>query len=229
MRSLGGWRSGTPLLLVMLATGVAVGLFASSAARADDPPPTTVSTPTLPTPVPAPAQPPARTRPAHKSAPRARSTPTRGTTTSRPKSGAAVPTSPTVAHARPTVVSPPTRVVPKQAGARAKKAERKAKAALGRKRKAPPPKVKAHQTLGAAVGFQMQPNAKSGNTHDTSSLFVILGCALAVACFCVALFPAAVVPWRPVAIFISHRQLDLTLAGLALLAAAMWVYGMKGL
>lgn len=75
----------------------------------------------------------------------------------------------------------------------------------------------------------MQPNTKSGNAADLSSLFVILVFALAVACFLVALVPATAVPWRSVAMFISHRQLDLTLAGLALLAAAFWVYGMKGL
>ena len=48
-----GWRSALPLLALLLAGG-AFALATSSAGRADDPPPTTVSTPTLPAPVPAP-------------------------------------------------------------------------------------------------------------------------------------------------------------------------------
>jgi hypothetical protein len=229
MRSLNGWPSRWSLVLLMLASGAAFGLFASGVARADDPPPTTVPTPTLPTPVPAPAAPPPTTvRPPQKSTP-PRSTPAKKTTTKGPTSIVATPTTSTRAPTTPAVVSPPTRVLPTHASTRAKTAQRKAKAAIERKQRASAARVKAGQTLGASVGFLVQPNTKSGNAGDLSSLFVILVFALAVACFLVALVPATAVPWRPVAMFISHRQLDLTLAGLALLAAAFWVYGMKGL
>jgi hypothetical protein len=228
MHSLGGWRSRTPLLIVILGIGVAFGLFASSAARADDPPPTTVATPTLPTPVPAPVQPPVKTPPLQKPKPPARSTPAWATTTSGSKSRAAPPTAPTPAHTGPTVVSPPTRAQPTQVGARGKKAQRKAKAAIRPQRRVPAAKVKAHQTLGASVGFLVQPKAKSGNSLDVSFLFVILSCTLGVACFLIAVVPVAALPWRPLRIFVSDRQQDLTFAGVALLAAALWVYGVKG-
>jgi cobalamin biosynthesis Mg chelatase CobN len=126
-------------------------------------------------------------------------------------------------------VSPPTRVVPQHARAKPKATQRKTKAALKRKHRTPAAIAPTGQTLGASVGFLIQQNAKSGSSHDASSLFVILGLALALACLLIAWFPAAALPWRPVATFVSDRQLDLTLAGLALLAAALWVYSMKGL
>jgi hypothetical protein len=89
--------------------------------------------------------------------------------------------------------------------------------------------VKADQALGAPVRFLIKPNEKAEKSFNLSSLFVILSCALAIACFLIALMPAVAVPWRPVAIFISQRQLDLTLAGIALLGAALWFYIMQGL
>ena len=92
----------------------------------------------------------------------------------------------------------------------------------------PAAKVKTHQTLGASVGFLLQPKAKSGNSLDVSFLFVILTCALALTCFVIAVVPVAALPWRPLRIFVSDRQQDLTFAGVALLAAALWVYGVKG-
>ena len=86
--------------------------------------------------------------------------------------------------------------------------------------------MKVHQTLGASVGFLTQPKAKSG-TFDVGSLLVIFGCALAFTCLLIALIPATAVPWRPVKIFISQRQLDLTLVGIALLGATLMVYFMN--
>ena len=45
----------------------------------------------------------------------------------------------------------------------------------------------------------------------------------------IALVPATHVKWRPAAIFVSDRQLDLTVVGLALLVAAactlLWTNG----
>ena len=228
MRSLNGWRSRLPLLLVALATAGAFGLFASSAARADDPPPTTVPTPTLPTPVPAPVTPPppSKTPPPRTSKPPRRSTPP----ANRTPSHAATPTpTPTPTYTQPTVVSPPTHALPNQSHRSAKKVHRKAKPASRGSKPAASAKPKAQGTLGASVGFLLQPKAKSAGNPPNLSPFIILGLALAVACFLVALVPATAVPWRPVAVFISQRQFDLTLAGLALLAATLWVYTMKGI
>jgi hypothetical protein len=60
----------------------------------------------------------------------------------------------------------------------------------------------------------------SGGSFDLSSLIILLGLAFAIACFTIALVPATYVKWRPAAIFVSERQLDVTVVGLALLAAA---------
>jgi len=61
------------------------------------------------------------------------------------------------------------------------------------------------------------------------SLLIVLGLAGAITCFGVALVPATLVKWRPAAIFVSERQFDLTLVGLALLVAAaltiVWTNG----
>jgi cytoskeletal protein RodZ len=229
MHSFRACRSRLLVLLLILATGVAFGLVASNAARADDPEPTTVSTPTLPAPVPAPSPPPAASKPPpRKSPPQTRSTPAPKSTTPRPTSRIATPTTPTLAKPQPT--SSPTRALPSKKRAKAKTA-RKAKAAIRRAETAEK-KVKASETLGASVGFLVQPKARAGKPSQDSplnSLVVILGCALAVACFLIALVPATAVPWRPAAIFISQRQLDLTLAGIALLGAALWFYVMQGL
>jgi len=50
------------------------------------------------------------------------------------------------------------------------------------------------------------------------------GLALAIACFAMALVPATHVRWRPVAIFVSERQVDLTIIGLALLMGAVFTF-----
>lgn len=230
IRSLNGWRSRLPLLLVALATAGAFGLFASSAARGDDPPPTTVPTPTLPTPVPAPVTPPPpKTPPPRASKPPRRTTPpAKKTTTKRTTSHVTTPM-PTPTYTQPTVVSPPTHALPNRSHRSAKKVHRKAKPASGGSKPAASAKPKAQGTLGASVGFVLQSKAKSAANPPNLSPFIILGLALAVACFLIALVPATAVPWRPVAVFISQRQFDLTLAGLALLAATLWVYTMKGI
>jgi hypothetical protein len=220
-----------PLLLVALATAGAFALFASNAARADDPPPTTVPTPTLPTPVPAPVTPPppAKTPPPRRSKPPRRSTPPAKKTTTKPTTSHVATPTPTPTYTQPTVVSPPTHALPKQSHRSAKKVRRKAKPASVGSKPAASAKPKAQGTLGASVGFLLQPKAKSARNSPNLSPFIVLGLALAVACFLIALVPATAVPWRPVAVFISQRQFDLTLAGLALLAATLWVYTMKGI
>lgn len=208
-----GWRSALPLLVLLLAGG-AFALATSSTGRADDPPPITVSTPTVPAPVPAPA-PPLRVQPPRKlPTPRA---------ASRKKPRASTPAPPvasTPAQSAPSVVSHPTQV-PKKAKIRAHKAHRKAPA---RPRKASAAKLTPQQTLGASVSFRNQADSKSTNSFDISSLVLILGLAIATACFAFASIPARALPWRHVAAFRSERQVDLTLVGLALVATTFMLY-----
>ncbi len=92
----------------------------------------------------------------------------------------------------------------------------------------PAAKVKVNQVLGAAVGFLPQQQAKQGSRFDIGSLLLILGCGIAIICFSIAVIPARSVPWRSVAIFISERQIDLTLTGLTLLVATLTFYFMSG-
>ena len=211
-----GWWSALPLLVLLLA-GAAFALSTSSAGRADDPPPTTLSTPTAPTPEPAPAPPPARVQP-----PRKLPTPK---TTARKKPRAATPAPPvasTPVQSAPSVVSHPAEVQPTKAKIRARKVHRKATAR--HPRKAPVVKLTPQRTLGASVSFRNQAGSKSTSSFDVSSLVLILGLAIAIACFSFALIPARALPWRQVAAFRSERQVDMTLIGLALLATTFMLY-----
>jgi hypothetical protein len=58
---------------------------------------------------------------------------------------------------------------------------------------------------------------------------LILGLAIATACFSFALIPARALPWHQVASFRSERQVDVTLIGLALLATTFMLYLMTRL
>ena len=70
---------------------------------------------------------------------------------------------------------------------------------------------------------------QTGGSTDVGALLIVMGLALAIACFTLAVIPARSVPWRPGAIFVSERQADLTIVGLALLmAAAFTVFWTKG-
>jgi hypothetical protein len=190
------------------ATGLAFGLFLPSVGHAQETPPTTVPTPTLPAPDPAPPKttPKSAPKPAPKPAPR-RTTPRSYST-------------PTYEPPRQQSVAP--RSTPKQ----------KVRAPKKKVNKAPPvkqtttvlPKVSVTPPIDA-VGVRHAFRTKSGGgSFDLGSLVIVLGLGLAIGCFTVALVPAAHVKWRPVAIFVSERQLDLTITGLGLLLGAVFTF-----
>jgi hypothetical protein len=64
---------------------------------------------------------------------------------------------------------------------------------------------------------------KPGST-GYAALLIVLSLAMAIACFAIAAVPARRVPWRPAAIFVADRQVDLTALGLALLTAAAFAF-----
>jgi len=190
------------------ATGLAFGVILPSTARAQETPTTTVSTPTVPTPDPAPPK--TTAKPAPKRAPK----PAPRRTTPRSYS------TPTYQAPRRQSVAP--RSSPKQ----------KVRAPKKKVNKAPPvkqtttvlPKVSVAppiDVVGVRHAFQTK---SAGGSFDLGSLVIVLGLGLAIACFAVALVPATHVKWRPVAIFVSERQLDLTIIGLALLMGAVFTF-----
>jgi hypothetical protein len=196
------------------ASGLVFGLFLPSIARADDPPPTTVSTPTLPTPDPAPApkpKPKPTPKPAPKTTPAPRhvspapvyTPPVRQTPSTRP----AATVKPKVrAHPKPKLK--PKKVVPRKPTVK--------------KRTTVLPKVVVPQPVGAV---QSAFKSKSGGGGlSLGSLMIVLGLAFAITCFMIALVPVTMVKWRPAAIFVSERQVDLTVVGLALLVVAAFTF-----
>jgi hypothetical protein len=183
--------------VVAAALGLASGLLLPAVARADDPPPTTVTTPTVPTPDPAPPpKPKPKPKPAPKPAPRHVST--------APSYRA--PVAP-VRSTRPTV-KPKVRAHPKP--------KPKPKAPV-KKKTTVVPKVTIAPPVSAGVSNVFQP--KSGGSFSLGSLLIVLGLSCAIACFSIAVVPATYVKWRPAAVFVSERQVDLTVLGLALLVA----------
>lgn len=179
------------------AAGLIFGLSLPSLARANDPAPTTVPTPTVPTPDAAPPKPKLKSPPPRQ---QVLHTPTyRPPITPAPSTRPAAAVKPAVsAHTRPKPV-------------RHKKSPAKKTTVLPTVTVAPP--VRAVQIRHA---FQR----RSGGSFHLGSLLIVLGLGFAIACFTIALVPAAYVKWRPAAIFVSERQVDLTFAGLALLVTA---------
>ena len=196
-------------VLLCAAAGLTFGLAVPSA-LADDPPPTTVPTPTVPAPDPAPPKP--KPKPVSRPAPRTvRTTPVYHAPTPAP----VVPSS-----TRPTVhtlVKPKKKVRHKKAVVKKKAAPTTTTATL--------PTVPVLTTAGA-VGVPSVFHSKSGGggSLDLGSIVIVLGLSIAIACFAVALVPATSVKWRPAAIFVSERQVDLTITGLALLVAAAFTF-----
>src|SRR3954451_12381437 len=209
-------------LLVLLLAGGAFALATSSAGRADDPPPTTVSTPTVPAPVPAPVPPPRVVKPPRHKLPTPKGTP-RTTPRTTPRAAVKItPVASTPTQPAPSVVSPRAKVRPKKAKIRVHKHHRKAPAR--HPQKTPAVKLAPQGTLGASVSFHNQTGSKPSSSFDVSSFVLILGLAIATACFSFALIPARALPWRQVAAFRSERQVDMTLVGLALLATTFLLY-----
>ena len=191
------------------ASGLTFGLFLPSIARAQEVPPTTVPTATLPTPDPAPApkpKPKPTPKPAPKSTPR-----TTPRTYSTPPYQAPRPQS----VAQRTTTKPKVRAHPKP--------KKKVEKAPVKTETTALPKVSVTPPIGA-VGVRNAFQTKSGGSSDLGSVVIVLGLALAIACFAMALVPATHVRWRPVAIFVSERQVDLTIIGLALLMGAVFTF-----
>ena len=187
--------------VVAAALGLASGLLLPAVARADDPPVTTVPTTTVPAPDPAPPPKP-KPKPVPKPAPRHVST----TPAYRPPVA-------TVPSTRPAVtVKLKVRAHPKP---KPKKVQHKAPV---KKKTTVLPKVTIAPPVGAGVSNVFQPQA--GGSFSLGSLLIVLGLSCAIACFSIAVVPATYVKWRPAAIFVSERQVDLTVVGVALLVAA---------
>ena len=191
------------------ASGLTFGLFLPSIARAQEVPPTTVTTATLPTPDPAPAPKP-KPKPTPKPAPK-----------STPRTTPRTYSTPTYQAPRPQSLAPRTTTKPK---VRAHpKPKKKVEKAPVKTETTALPNVSVTPPVGA-VGVRNAFQTKSGGSSDLGSIVIVLGLALAIACFAVALVPATHVRWRPVAIFVSERQVDMTIIGLALLMGALFTF-----
>jgi hypothetical protein len=203
-------------MLLCAVAGVTFGLAVPSA-FADDPPPTTVPTPTLPAPDPAPPKP----KPTPKPKPVSHPAPRTVHTTPAYHPPTPAPVVPSSSSTRPTVHA---QVKPKKKVVRHKKAVVK-KAAPATTPTATLPTVTVLTTAGA-VGVPSAFHSKSGGdgSLNFSSILIVFGLGIAIACFAVALVPATAVRWRPAAIFVSERQVDLTVVGLALLVAAAFIF-----
>jgi hypothetical protein len=91
------------------------------------------------------------------------------------------------------------------------------------------PKVEVPKPVGASLGLPNPADSGSGGPAGIASLLIVMGLAFAIACFAVAVIPATAVPWRPAAIFVSERQVDLTVVGLALFLAAAFTLILTGM
>jgi hypothetical protein len=70
---------------------------------------------------------------------------------------------------------------------------------------------------------------ETGGALDVGSLLIVTSLALAIACFAIAVIPARAVRWRPAAVFVSERHVDLTVLGFALfMAAALTLFWTRG-
>jgi hypothetical protein len=84
------------------------------------------------------------------------------------------------------------------------------------------------QASGASTGSSNLLHPKSPSSGGLASIFIVIALSFAIASLAVALIPANRVPWRPVAVFVSDRQVDLTVAGFALLVATAFTLILTG-
>ena len=185
------------------------------AALADDPPPTTTTPAPDPAPDPAPTLKP-KPKPKPASHPQPRPTPT---PTPSPSSAP----QPNVVHVQKPVVKKPVRkhVTPK------KKAHRK-KVVAKKPQPVVPTITTPPQVSGASIGSSNLLHPKSPASRGLASIFIVIALSFAIASLSIALIPANRVPWRPVAVFVSDRQVDLTVAGFALLLATAFTLILTG-
>lgn len=193
------------VIVVAAASGLVIGLLLPSVARAVDPPTTTVPTPTLPEPDPAPP----------KTTPKPSPKPTPKPSPSRQVSHAPAYTPP-AATPVPTVHA---QVKPKPKTVRHKKVVVKKETTTTTTTTLPTVTI---APVGA-VGVPAALGAKSGGSFNLGSLLVVLGLSLAIGCLAIAVVPATYVKWRPAAIFVSERQVDLTVIGLGLLVVTAFM------
>jgi hypothetical protein len=201
--------------VLAVATGLAFGLFLPSIARAEDPPPTTVPTPTLPTPDPAPPKP--TPKPAPKTAP----SPTPRPTYTAPRRTFSAPTY--------------TPAAPSKATAR------RAKPRVARKHKTPRPKKAAVTTstpvettptpavlVPVPLGAKRVPRQAGGDAAIRSILF-IGGISFAALLFLLAAtVPGTPAGFTPVGRVVIEHQQDFVLTGVAAFVITVFVYLLTG-
>lgn len=216
------------VLLVAAGFAVAVVPRALAAAVQEEPPPTTAP---APDPAPDPA-PPVKPKPK----PKPRPAPAPAQRQSRP-APAPQPTypAPRVQTQKPAVKPVRKKLAVKQVRKKlAVKPVRKATKKVQNKapvkpKRATPTIEPVGGALGASVSLRNPAQASFGKAFDFSALLIVLGLSIAIACFAAAVIPATHVPWRSAAIFVSERQVDLTVLGFALLMATVftlfWVKG----
>jgi hypothetical protein len=191
---------------VVTAAFVPIG---AAATPQQEPPPTIT---TVPTPAP---DPPPVPKPKPKPVPRPTTTPAPPPQQSQP---APTPVTPSVQH-NPVVRQSPA--VKKPAVKKTVKHKvRHTKPKPHVKPQPVVPKLNVPDTAGAPAVLPNPIRSASGGSAGIASLLIVMGLALAITCFAVAVIPATAVPWRPAAIFVSERQVDLTVVGLALLMGA---------
>jgi hypothetical protein len=189
---------------------------AAFAASADDPPGPTTTVAPEPEPVPDPAPPP-KSQPAPKPKPKPK--PASAPAPARRSQPAPQPVAPSpVVRSHPSS-APSTKPRPQAKAKPKKKVQRKAQP----KPKVVAPKAKVTKPV-RQVGLRRAALVKSGDPRDDVSLLIVMGLGLAIACFTIAVIPATAVRWRPAAIFVSERQVDLTVLGLALLMVTAFIF-----
>ena len=191
---------------VVTAAFVPIG---AAAAPQQEPPPTTT---TVPTPAP---DPPPVPKPKPKPTPRPTTTPAPPPQQSQP---APIPVTPSVQHNPVVRQSPAVKKPVVKKTVKHKVRHTKPKPHV--KPQPVVPKLNVPDTAGASAVLPEPIRSASGGSAGIASLLIVMGLALAITCFAVAVIPATAVPWRPAAIFVSERQVDLTVVGLALLMAA---------